>query len=121
MRLHSRLFKNDRALEACLIHDSAHVTPGAKGAHVSKIQTALLALAHTSVAVSELRENRYGQSTAAAVLLYKKRRRIINYSYQTHADNIVGKMTIKAMDWEMRMMEILALRPPCPDKNLAVT
>lgn len=43
----SRLFTtpaNDPSLaklEACLVKDSAHITPGARGDHVKKIQTAL--------------------------------------------------------------------------------
>jgi hypothetical protein len=44
---------------------------------------------------------RYGPSTADAVLTYKTTRNIVNRSYQTQADNIVGKMTIAAMDKEL--------------------
>jgi hypothetical protein len=105
MPLKSRLFHGDRALEASLIQDSAHLTLGAIGDHVSKVHTALLALDNVSVAVSELRENRYGPSTAAAVLAFKVRRNIINTSYQKTADNIVGKMTIAVMDREMFLKE----------------
>jgi lysozyme family protein len=43
----------------------------------------------------------YGAATAAAVLAYKKKRNIINHSYQAQADNIVGKMTVAALDKEM--------------------
>ena len=32
--------------EACLIHDSAHITLGATGDHVGKVQTALHLLDH---------------------------------------------------------------------------
>jgi hypothetical protein len=42
---------------------------------------------------------------AAAVLAYKKKRNIINWSYQQQADNIVGKMTIAALDAEMWVKE----------------
>ena len=44
MGLQSKLFKGNQKLEACLIHDSSHVTQGAVGDHVSKVQTALFAL-----------------------------------------------------------------------------
>lgn len=44
----------------------------------------------------------YGPSTAAAVLSYKTNRQIINRSYQTKPDSIVGKMTIASLDAEMR-------------------
>jgi hypothetical protein len=111
MSLKSRLFAGDRALEACLTQDSAHVTLNARGDHVSKIQTALFVLDEVSVAPSELRSQTYGPSTAAGVLAFKQRRRIINFAYQTQADNIVGKMTIARMDAEMVIAEKL---PPIP-------
>jgi hypothetical protein len=53
----------------------------------------------------ETRKNTYGTSTAAAVLTYKTKRRIINPAYQTKPDNIVGKMTIAALDREMLQFE----------------
>ena len=31
-------------------------------------------------------------STASAVLAYKQKRRIINFTYQTQADDIVGRL-----------------------------
>ena len=46
---------------------------------------------------------------AAAVLAYKKKRNIINWSYQQQADNIVGKMTIAALDAEIWGKEKAAL------------
>src|SRR5262249_41293895 len=39
--------------------------------------------------------------TAAAVLAYKRKRNIVNRTYQAQADNIVGKMTMAALDREM--------------------
>jgi hypothetical protein len=48
---------------------------------------------------------RYGPSTAAAVLKFKQKRNIVNRAYQTQADNIVGKMTIAALDNEMLQRE----------------
>ncbi len=38
MGLQSKLFKGNPKLEACLLYDPAHVTEGAVGDHVSKIQ-----------------------------------------------------------------------------------
>ena len=52
----------------------------------------------------------YGPSTAAAVLAFKTRRNIINRAYQTKADNIVGRMTIAALDAEM----LTTAPPPAP-------
>ena len=56
----------------------------------------------------EVSTKTYGPSTAAGVLAYKKKRNIINFSYQTQADNIVGKMTIATLDREMLKVE----KPP---------
>lgn len=94
-----------------MIDDSAHLTLGVVGDHVSKVHTALFALDNVSVAASELRAQQYGPSTAAAVLAFKTRRNIINRSYQKTADNIVGKMTIAAMDREMALKEHEPPRP----------
>ena len=101
MALQSQLFQGDSKLEACLIHDGAHVTPGAVGDHVAKIQFALGVLGDLGIVESELSAQTYGPSTAAAVLAFKTQRNIVNASYQTTADNIVGKMTIAALDREM--------------------
>jgi hypothetical protein len=101
MGLQSKLFKDDAALEACLLHDSAHILQGAVGDHVKKIHIALRQLGNLSINEGELKGKRYGPSTGAAVLAYKQKRHIINYRYQTEPDNIVGKMTIAALDREM--------------------
>jgi hypothetical protein len=105
MGLASNLFKDNTQLEACLVNHAAHVTRGASGAHVAKIQFALYALDRLQIDQLEIRAQSYGPSTAAAVLAYKRRRRIINYSYETHEDEIVGKMTIASLDNEMRLWE----------------
>ena len=94
MALSSRLFRAVPALEACLVRDSAHITLGTVGPHVPRIQKALMMIDRVVVDAGEVESMRYGASTAAAVLAYKKKRNIINRSYQTQADNIVGKMTI---------------------------
>lgn len=112
MSLQSKLFRGDPRLEACLVKDAAHVTPGTVGDHVSKIQTALTVLNNAHISASELASMRYGKATANAVLAYKKKRTIINRSYQTVADNIVGKMTIAALDREMLSKEAHAY-PSC--------
>ena len=91
MPLISQFFRGDSKLEACLVGDAAHVTQGAAGDHVSKIQSALFVLDGAKIDNGELAAKQYGPSTAAAALSYKRKRSIINYSYQTQADNIVGK------------------------------
>jgi hypothetical protein len=48
-----------------------------------------------------VRKGQYGPTTAAAVLRFKTENQIINRSYQTRPDNIVGKMTMKALDQAM--------------------
>ena len=106
MGLVSRHFRNDKKLQDCLVKDSAHVTKDAKGDHVGKIQAALITLEGHGIDSAELREKRYGTSTADAVLAYKRKRQIINRSYQRTADNVVGKMTIARLDAEMAQLEM---------------
>lgn len=101
MPLRSRLFFGNAALEACLVSDPAHLTPGTVGEHVQLVQRALCYLGEGDIAGKEYREGTYGTTTAAAVLRFKQKRAIINPSYQTKADNIVGKMTIRRLDDEM--------------------
>jgi peptidoglycan hydrolase-like protein with peptidoglycan-binding domain len=105
MPLQSQLFAGDPKLEKALDKHAGHVTPGSQGEHVARIQTALFLIDGLSVDPSELRDQFYGKSTAAAVLAYKKKRRIINFAYQTTEDNIVGKMTIAALDRDVRSEE----------------
>ena len=105
MALNSNLFKGSRGLAACEIRDDAHFTVGKQGDDVGLIQMALFAIDSLKIDRQELLSKTYGQSTAAAVLAFKTKRKIINFSYQNKADNIVGKMTIAALDQEMRVWE----------------
>lgn len=118
MPLLSTLLRGDAKLQSCLIKDASHVTKGASGEHVGKIQTALIIVDNAQINKAELRTQTYGDSTAAAVLAYKRARKIINFSYQTQADNIVGKMTIAALDKEMLQYEMQANMPnACSGKS----
>jgi peptidoglycan hydrolase-like protein with peptidoglycan-binding domain len=101
MALISSLFRGDPKLEACLVNDAAHLLPGSAGPHVGKVQRALIQLDGAALSV----DDHYGPATANAVLKYKEKRRIINRSYQSKPDNIVGKMTIAAMDGELAAKE----------------
>jgi hypothetical protein len=101
MPLKSRTFAGDPALEACLVQDRAHLTRGTRGDHVAKVQAVVMFLDESTIDDAEIQSKTYGPSTAAAVLAYKRKRKIINPSYQTQADEIVGKMTIKALDDEL--------------------
>ena len=105
MALISKLFKGDPIFERCLIDDAGHITPSSKGFHVAKIQDASMKLERVFPANAERDHAFYGLTTAKAVLSYKTKRRIINTNYQHAPDNIVGKMTIKAMDAEMAVYE----------------
>src|SRR5882757_3396448 len=107
MALQSKLFSNDRQLEAAAAFDSAHVMTGARGEHVRKIQQALIQLDGATIQADGI----YGPKTAAAVLAYKRKRNIVNRTYQTTADDTVGKMTVAAMDKELLAREIV------PDAN----
>jgi hypothetical protein len=61
-----------------------------------------------------LRTSTYGKSTVKAVLAFKTKRRIVNSSYERQVDNIVGKMTIAALDKEMVRKEGEPRRPLNP-------
>ena len=101
MPLQSQLFKDDPKLEAAAVSHPAHITPGARGPHVVKIQQALNEILGSSLVPDGI----YGQGTAAAVLQYKRERNIVNKTYQTEADNIVGIMTMAALDADMLARE----------------
>ena len=103
--LQSKLFGGNTELEAAAQSDPAHILMGASGGHVLRIQTALIELDNATIDPSELQRLFYGPSTAAAVLAYKKKRKIINPNYQTQADDIVGKMTVASLDSEMVLKE----------------
>jgi peptidoglycan hydrolase-like protein with peptidoglycan-binding domain len=105
MGLQSQLFGGVPELEAAAVRNDAHITPGAVGSHVAKIQLALNRVDGATIDPGELVGQCYGPSTANAVLAYKQKRNIINFSYQTTADNIVGIMTITALDQEMLAAE----------------
>jgi peptidoglycan hydrolase-like protein with peptidoglycan-binding domain len=101
MALRSNLFKGDAKLEAAAESDPAHITRGASGEHVRKIQIALIRLDDADIEA----DGRFGPRTEAAVLAFKRRRDIVNRSYQSQADAIVGKMTMVALDSEMLAAE----------------
>ncbi len=101
MALLSSILRKDPRLQACLQHDTSHLTEGTTGPHVNRVQTALFVLDGLRVDHEEERSQRYGKSTASAVLKFKTRRHIINHRYQSRPDNIVGKMTIAALDVEL--------------------
>jgi peptidoglycan hydrolase-like protein with peptidoglycan-binding domain len=110
MALRSPLFQGDAKLDAAAVSDPAHITPGARGDHVRKIQLALIQLDSANIDA----DGSYGPKTAAAVLAYKQKRGIINRSYQTQADNITGKMTLAAMDEELIRTAPPPPPPPAP-------
>lgn len=111
MSLTSRWFRANRKLQRTLVSDKDHVVSGDRGEHVTLIQGALTALTGAEIADDERVSARYGRTTAAAVLKFKTARTIINFTYQTSADNIVGKMTIRALDAAMLQRERKAFRP----------
>jgi len=123
MSLQSMYFRGNSRLQQCLVSHARHVTKGDSGDHVVLIQTALSILDNADISTHESLNGIYGSSTSSAVLAYKRKRRIINYGYQTTPDDIVGCMTIRALDSEMGFRErylfhpLLALKvvaPPTP-------
>ena len=120
MPLHSDALASDERLEACLVKDSAHLTQGVRGEFVAKVQAAIMFLDDLSIDENELTTQTYGPSTASAVLKFKTKRKIINRSYQNKEDNIVGKMTIKAIDDELAIADqggpTITFIALCPDR-----
>lgn len=119
MTLRSRLFAGDRRLEACLVDDKAHLTQGTRGEFVSKVHTALFLIDGLNVDAAELKAQVYGRSTAAAVLDYKRKRHIVNPTYQRTEDDIVGKMTIASLDNEVALREARPADFPLPAQDKA--
>jgi hypothetical protein len=105
MSLRSRFFSGDGKLEAAAISNPAHIVPGAAGQHVGKIQQALRLLDGDAIDPVELAAERYGPSTAKAILSYKTKYSIVNRAYQTRPDNIVGIMTMASLDDGMFRIE----------------
>lgn len=103
--LKSKLFRGDARLAGALVDHARHVTKGDSGPHVRKIQSAILMLEGGAIDGKEIEAQRYGPTTARAVLAYKNRRGIINRSYQSAADDIVGIMTMRTLDLEMAWIE----------------
>lgn len=101
MALQSKLFRGDAKLEAAAVSDPAHITLGARGAHVGKIQQALVALDGAKLSIDQI----YGPLTANAVRAYKRTRDIVDRRRQTQADDIVGIMTMAALDKELLAKE----------------
>jgi hypothetical protein len=105
MALNSLWFSGNDRLRLCSSSDAAHVKSGDRGDHVVLIQGALAIVDGLAVDASENATACYGPSTAAAVLAYKTRRNIVNRSYETTPDDIVGRMTIAALDDDIRLRE----------------
>jgi peptidoglycan hydrolase-like protein with peptidoglycan-binding domain len=120
MPLKSVLFSADPRHLACQTRDSAHYVPGMTGTHIADVQAVLNLLDNLVIENSEREAQRYGPSTAAAVLAFKRKRKIVNHAYQTAEDSIVGKMTITALDDEMAAFEASARAlstDKCPSRN----
>lgn len=105
MPLVSRWFSGNARLQKCLVSDPAHVVPGDSGDHVTLIQDALQLLEGAEISREDIVGGVYGRSTAAAVLAFKRKRGIVNRAYQTAPDDIVGRITIQALDEEIAARE----------------
>jgi hypothetical protein len=97
MALRSKQLQGDSRLEAAAVSDAAHIKSGDHGTFVAKIQNALNLLDEAGLDEDGV----YGPATAKAVRAYKTARDIVNRAYQQQADDIVGKMTVAAMDAEL--------------------
>lgn len=101
----SRLLSSNSRLQRCAVEHPSHVQRGDSGPHVRLIQIALMVLDNADIDAGEASASTFGPSTEQAVLAYKTTRRIINLSYQTKPDAVVGIMTIRALDAEIALHE----------------
>jgi hypothetical protein len=109
MALTSELFRDNKKLQDCLIRDSAHIVASDplrtgendQGEHVALIHKALRqVMPNPSFGLEEATET-YGPKTAEVVRQFKALQNppILNKALQqTVPDNIVGKLTIAALD-----------------------
>jgi hypothetical protein len=120
MPLQSMWFRQNQRLNQCHLSDPAHVKVGDKGDHVALIQDAVCMLDGARISMDEQGRQFYGNSTASAVLQFKTKRKIVNFSYQKTADNIVGRLTIGWLDREMlayerrKLNSLIAFGIPAP-------
>jgi hypothetical protein len=90
-----------------------HIMPKTKGFHVSIVHHALDILQpfvkYTPVIApktdTEKQLGFYGETTALKVLYYKKKLAVINNDYQNKADNIVGIMTMRSLDYHLQNLD----------------
>ncbi len=101
MALQSQLFRGDSKLEAAAASDPGHILPGANGAHVGKIQQALIQLDGAAIAQDSV----YGPATAAAVANFKKNQKPPLLNFAGKIDDIVGRKTMAALDAGMLAKE----------------
>jgi hypothetical protein len=125
----SKLFSNPRdlALESCATKNEGHISirDNRTGPHVHKVQAALLRIAardpklrgKVTIDAGEINTQTYGETTRRSVLAYKQDRRVINTSYQSAADDIVGIMTISRLDDEIARIEGRPAPPPPPTRT----
>lgn len=107
--LRSSLFAGNKELTDASKDPSKHIVRNDKrtGLFVSKIQEALILLDYAIIKGDDISKQRYGDSTADAVLEYKSRpgKEIINRTYQSEPDDIVGVMTMAHLDKEILELE----------------
>jgi hypothetical protein len=101
MSLQSQLLRGDPKLQAAAISDPAHIVPGARGPHVTKIQQALIQAAGAAIEPDGM----YGPATAAAVADFKRKRQPPILNFAGAIDNIVGIKTIAALNTAMLQEE----------------
>ena len=106
-QLESPLLRDDPRLAACLKAPAQHILRGASGAHVTRLQLALMAvLPGATLPPAELpdlvraRSAQFGTGTEALVFRFKSEHDppIVNRAYQNSVDRIVGQMTLSALD-----------------------
>lgn len=97
-------------IQACADNHASHIAFGQRGLYVSWIKEALQhVILPTYPQYIPTPDNSphdvYGPATRHCVLQYKQINHIVNREYQTEPDDIIGIMTIRALDWHMAYRE----------------
>jgi hypothetical protein len=100
-------------LQAAADNHYSHIKPKTSGLHVCAIHNALNVLqpfiqyipVPTPSDNTEYKLGYFGGYTEAKVVEYKTKCTLINRDYQNKVDNIVGIMTMRALDFHMNELE----------------
>ena len=96
-------------IQACADRHEAHILPKSQGHYIWLIKLPLMIVLKRlpgAIATPDPDDGRFfGKAMEYNVLQYKRIMKLVNHDYQNQADNIVGIMTIRALDFHIRFIE----------------